>query len=196
MRKWKDTSTKEIEKFFGIIIFMGIVQLPQLRLYWSKDPMHKNELIVRSMTRNRFDRLLKCLHFCNNDDIDDNTKKLFKIEKVINLAIAQFNQAANPGKNVVIDKIMISWRGRFSFRQYILGKAHKYGVKLYKLCTVKGYTWNLKVYCEKDARDSSTKLHSENGVMALMKDVLMTGRELYVDNFYKCLSLTETLLAN
>ena len=95
----EDTNAKEIEKFFGIIIIMGIVQLPQLRLYWLKDPVHRNELIVRLMTRNRFDLLLKCLHFCNNDDIDDNTKKLFKVEKVINLAIAQFIQAANPGKN-------------------------------------------------------------------------------------------------
>ena len=44
---------------------------------------------------------------------------------------------------------MIPWRGRLSFCQYIPGKVHKYGVKLYKLCTVKGYTWNLKVYCGK-----------------------------------------------
>ena len=104
MRNWKGTNAKEMEKFFGIIIIMGIVQLPQLRLYWPKDPMYRNELIVRSMTRNRFDLLLKCLHFCNNDDIDDNTKKLFKVKKVINLAIAQFIQAANPGKDVVIDE--------------------------------------------------------------------------------------------
>ena len=143
MRKWKDTNAKEIEKFFGIIIIMGIVQFPQLRLYWSKDPMYRNEL-VRSMTRNRFDLLLQCLHFCNNDDIDDNTKKLFKVEKVINLAIAQFIQATNPGKDMAIDETMIPWRGRLSFCQYIPGKAHKYGVKLYKLCSVEGYTWNLK----------------------------------------------------
>ena len=78
---------------------------------------------------------------------------------------------------------MIPWRGILSFRQYIPGKAHKYGVKLYKLCTVEGYTWNLKVYCGKNARDSSTKLNSENVVMTLMKDLLMTGRELHVDNF-------------
>ena len=115
---------------------------------------------------------------------------------MINLAIAEIIQAANPGKDVVIDETMILWRGRLLFRQYIPGKAHKCGVKLYKLCTVEGYTWNLKVYCGKDERDSSTKLHSENVVMTLMKDLLMTGRELYEDNFYTSLSLTETLFAN
>ena len=78
MRKCKDTNAKQIKKFFGIIIIMGIVQLPQLRLYWSKDPMYKNELILHSMTRNRFELLLKCLHFCNNDDIDDITKKIIQ----------------------------------------------------------------------------------------------------------------------
>ena len=173
---------------------MGIVQLPQLRMYWSKDPMYRNELFLRSMTRNRFDLLLKCLHFCN-DDIDDNTKKIIQSWKSHQSCYSQFIQAANPGKDVVIDEIMIPWLGRLSFRQYIPGKAHKYGVKLYKLCTVEWYTWNLKVYSGKNARDSSTKLNSENVVMTLMKDFLMTGRELHVDNFYTSLSLTETLLA-
>ena len=146
------------------------------------------------MTRNRFD-LLRCLHFRNNDDIDDNTEKLFKVEKVINLAIAQFIQAVNPGNDVVIDETMILWGGRLSFRQYIPGKANKYGVYLYKLCMVEGYAWNLKVYCEKHARDSTRKLHSENVVMTLMRDLLMIGRELYVENFYTSLSLTEAMFA-
>ena len=81
MRKWKDTNAKEVKKFFGIIIIMGCVQLPQLRLYWSKDPIYRNELIVRSMTRNRFDLLLKCLHLCNNENIHDNTKYYSKLKK-------------------------------------------------------------------------------------------------------------------
>ena len=77
MRKWKNTNANQIEKFFGIIIIMGIVQLPQFYLYWSKNPMYRNELFLRSTTRNRFDLLLKCLHFCNVD-IDDNTKKIIQ----------------------------------------------------------------------------------------------------------------------
>ena len=90
------------------------------------------------MTRERFELLLKCLHFCNNEE--NNTEKLFKVEKIINLAIKQFRWALTPGKDVVIDETMIPWRGRLGFRQYIPGKAHKYGVKLCKLCTVEGYT--------------------------------------------------------
>ena len=90
------------------------------------------------MTRERFEMLLKCLHFCNNED--NSSGRLFKIEKILNLAIHQFKQAVTPGQEVVIDETMIPWRGRLSFRQYIPGKAHKYGVKIYKLCTVEGYT--------------------------------------------------------
>ena len=69
--------------------------------------------------------LLKCLHFCNN--YNNCTGRLFKIEKVLNLIIHQFQQAVSPGEDVVIDETMIPWQGRLSFCQYILEKTHKYG---------------------------------------------------------------------
>jgi hypothetical protein len=42
--------------------------------------------------------------------------------------------AYTPGSWVVIDESLISFRGRVNTRQYISGKALKYGIKLYKLC--------------------------------------------------------------
>ena len=62
---------------------------------------------------------------------------------------------------------------------YVLGKAHKYGAKMYKLCTVEEYTWNLKVYCGKMPETVQKKLYSKNVVMTLMKNLFITGRELY-----------------
>ena len=34
---WKDVSKKDIESFLGLIILMGINNLPNMKLYWSKD---------------------------------------------------------------------------------------------------------------------------------------------------------------
>ncbi|XP_026465869.1 abscisic acid and environmental stress-inducible protein-like, partial [Ctenocephalides felis] len=45
---------------------------------------------------------------------------------------------------------MVPWRGRLGFRQYIPGKRHKYGVKLYKLCLSEGYTHNIEIYADKN----------------------------------------------
>jgi hypothetical protein len=43
------------------------------------------------------------------------------------------------GSVISTDESMIPWRGRLSFRQYIPGKAHKYGIKMDKLAATNGY---------------------------------------------------------
>jgi hypothetical protein len=50
---------------------------------------------------------------------------------------------------VVIDESMVPFRGRLLFKQYIPGKRHKYGVKLYKLCLPGKYTYALEIYLGK-----------------------------------------------
>lgn len=35
--KWTPTNKNEIKRLFGLIIWMGMVNLPSLRLYWSQD---------------------------------------------------------------------------------------------------------------------------------------------------------------
>ena len=36
---WQDTSKEEIQQFLGIIIAMGIHQLPQVEDYWFTNPL-------------------------------------------------------------------------------------------------------------------------------------------------------------
>lgn len=68
------------------------------------------------------------------------------------------------------------------FRQYIPNKRHRYGIKVFKLCTDKGYTYNLSVYCGKSKEKD--KDVSEMVVMDLTKGLLDNGRTLYTDNYY------------
>ena len=51
-----------------------------------------------------------------------------------------------PDPIISIDESMIPWRGRILFKQYIPEKAHKYGVKMYKLASTNGYVWNYVIY--------------------------------------------------
>ena len=43
--QWKDMSKKEIESFLGLVILLGIDDLPNIKLYWSKDMMFHNIFI-------------------------------------------------------------------------------------------------------------------------------------------------------
>ena len=63
---------------------------------------------------------------------------------------------------------------------------------MYELCLIEGYTWNFEVYCGKKEKANPTILHAEDVVMTLMKELLMAGRTLYIDNFYTTLSLAIT----
>nr|CAI5845623.1 unnamed protein product [Callosobruchus analis] len=56
-------------------------------------------------------------------------------------------------ENVCIDETMVPFRGRLKFRQYIKGKRHKFGIKLFKLCMSGGYLLHAKIYCGQDKVD-------------------------------------------
>ena len=49
--KWKDVSKKEIESFLGLVILMGINDLPNRKLYWSKDMLFHQTFISSIMSR-------------------------------------------------------------------------------------------------------------------------------------------------
>ncbi|XP_046679185.1 piggyBac transposable element-derived protein 4-like [Homalodisca vitripennis] len=88
---------------------------------------------------------------------------------------------------------MVPWRGRLNFRQYLPDKSHKYGVKIYKLCSPDGYTCKFKIYVGK-GDITSGKGHKQKIMLHLIHDFLGHGRLLYADNYYNSVELAEALL--
>ena len=89
---------------------------------------------------------------------------------------------------------MVPFRGRLGFRQYIPGKSHKYGCKLFKLCTTDGYTLNLELYTGQSTTCPPLGC-TESLVMRLIGFYLDKGRTLFADNYYTTNLLAEHLLA-
>ncbi|CAF1403143.1 unnamed protein product [Adineta ricciae] len=52
---------------------------------------------------------------------------------------------------MIQNTMSVPWKVRLLFNQYILGKSHKYGVKIYKVASSTGYTWNFMVYTGKQS---------------------------------------------
>ncbi len=48
-RQWKPITDEEMLKFFGIIIEMGLVQMPKLSPYWSSSQLYGSEIIRNAM---------------------------------------------------------------------------------------------------------------------------------------------------
>lgn len=191
-QEWKPTTRDEMLVFIGILLIMGIVRLPEMRLYWSKDPMYANERIKRAMKRERFFDFLQYWHFSDSEQVSSDNR-LFKISTLLEMINRNFQEVVEPGKELTIDETMIPWRGRLQFRQYIPGKRHKYGVKIYKLCLVEGYTYKINIYSGKNPRPIKQS-HPHSVVMELMDGLLQEGRILYTDNFYTSVPLAKELL--
>ena len=82
--------------------------------------------------------------------------------------------------------MVLPWRGRLSFRQYVPGKAHKYAVKMYKVADTKGYTWDFMIYTGK--QNPTTSLgHSQTVTMQLLEDLFGCYRTVVAENFLRVL---------
>nr|CAH7717070.1 unnamed protein product [Callosobruchus chinensis] len=77
------------------------------------------------------------------------------------------------------------------FRQYIQGKRHKYGVKLYVLAEPTGMVQKILVYGGSSDPDVGGKKHTEKVVHSLMEDKKSAGHSLCMDNFYNSVGLSE-----
>ncbi|CAH1989337.1 unnamed protein product [Acanthoscelides obtectus] len=90
---------------------------------------------------------------------------------------------------------MIPWRGRLKFRQYIPSKSHKYGVKLFKLCSPNGYTWKCLIFTGRSEEQRPAGLGiGESVVLTLTEGFLNEGKILYTDNFHTRCPLATILL--
>ena len=191
--QWKPTDKEEILKYLGLIMWMGLVKVGKLANYWSTNPLYKNLVASNTMPRNRFQAILRHIHFANNEMIEPNDK-LGKIQPLIDKLQDKFQKLYTPEDSIVIDESLVPWRGRLVFRQYLPAKAHKYGIKVFKLCSSEGYCWSLQVYGGK----SATGGREVGQALRVCKDLTVglrnKGRTLYVDNLYTSYAMARFFL--
>ena len=94
--------------------------------------------------------------------------------------------------------MLVPFRGRCSFIQYIPNKPTKYGIKIFALCDARTfYTNNLEVYC---SVQHDEPYHCSNGpadvVIRFTRDLKESGRNLTTDNLYTSYPLAMALLKN
>ena len=117
--RWVHTNKEEIKRFFGLIIWMGLVKLPSINLYWSTDPVYYHPFPHKIMSRNRFELLLKMLHFTNNETADI-TKRLWKIQPILDELNENFKKYYNPQELVCVDESMIPTHMEVADRNCVL----------------------------------------------------------------------------
>jgi hypothetical protein len=101
-----------------------------------------------------------------------------------------FSKVYNPSKHLVNDRVIVLFKGRVVFRQYVPNIHKHFGIKMYKLSVSTGYMYDVKVYLGKDKRCKAQAMTATYAtVTKLARKVEGLGHKLCLDNFFASLDL-------
>jgi hypothetical protein len=186
-KRWYDTTSEEMYLFIAINMLMARNKKLELHEYWSTDSLLYTPIFGQIMSRNRYQILLRYLHFTNNDH-QVAGDRLYKIQMVLTKVKKNFRDAMVPFQNLVIDESLLLWKGRLSFKQFIRTKRHRFGIKFFILCDVEtDFILDFIIYTGKTTDIKACDINlgqSEAIVCTLLEGYLKKGRTLFTDNWY------------
>ncbi|KAE9522588.1 hypothetical protein AGLY_017010 [Aphis glycines] len=193
--KWVQTTSAEMKVFVGIHLMMGVLNLPRVRMYWQKE--FRIEIIASNMTRNRFFELRTHFHVMNNEEIPQtNIDKFIKVRPLYNYMKHRFHQLPIE-RNISIDEQMVPFKGKLAPKQYMRGKPHPWGIKLFLMCGSSGIVYDFIMF-----QGSSTELDpvmqnlfGQGGavVMQFIERLEENRHFVYFDNYFTSYNLLSVL---
>ena len=109
------TNAEEIQAYIGILIYMGLVDLPEIEDYFQGD-FCVCPIVRQAMTLKRFKKLGQYLHLNEEEERPDQQSEdfyiLYKARPALDL-MDKFTQACIPGCELAVDEAMIGFKGRF-----------------------------------------------------------------------------------
>ena len=178
---WRPVTVEEMKAFVAVILNMGIIQLNNLKDYWSTSDTTDLPFFRSVFSRNQFFQMFGALHVGN----PSGTRKRDKIQPFLDKLLPVFESAYSPPQQLAIDESVISFRGRVSFRQYRKGKPNPWGIKAFVLSGSKsGYMHKVLVYYGWETMLSRDDMPHTAAVVLTLTEGLNQGHDLYIDRFY------------
>ena len=182
---------REMEVFFGVPFFMGLVKLPSLRDYWRTDAMGIDN-VRETMPRKRYEVIRANLHFSNNLDPTHANDKAAKIRPLIEHCNKVYQRSLKHVSHQSIDEHMVKFKGHHSMKQYIKNKPIKWGFKFWLRCdAVTGFLYEFDIYTGR--KDHPELGLGETVVLDLTKKLAGTGTSIYADNYFSSPTLAARL---
>ena len=198
MQKWHDVTPPEFYIFIAITMLMARNKHLKIEEHWSTDLLLLSPVFGNLMSRNRFCTILRCLHFTNPMQQNQNSI-LKKIELVTNDARDKYKTLLTPYRNLCSDESIVPFKGTLSIKQYLPKKRNRFGIKLFVLCDVAtGIIIDFIVYCGASSEITDPGSLGVGGavVATLLKDFFGSQRHLYIDNWYTSPKLLRYLHEN
>jgi hypothetical protein len=183
---WQPTDTHELLAFIGVHIYMGIDSLPQRRMYWQADTRHPTVAAV--LSRDRFESLTRHLTVSPPVASAAPRNPFTFVHAFLAALNHSFPRHWNPGRHLALDESMVSFRGRSDIKQFVPGKPHPHGYKIWVLAN-ENYMLQLQLYEGKAAAGPS--IHDM--VLQLTQHYRNNSHVLYIDTLFTSPTLVASL---
>ena len=199
-RSWRPTDAEEVKVYVGMRIYMSVIDLPDIKMYWSEDQFYGNFKVSDIMPRARFEKLSQYLHANDRTDYnrnDPNRDKLHLIRPVLDIVSEKCLESYQPHQNVAVDEAMVKFRGKLAFRQYMPAKPTKYGIKVWaRADSTNGYVSQIDVYVGKPVGGQRDVDLGRKVIRKMTKNIEGKHHHVYFDNYFNGVKLHEELVEN
>lgn len=187
---WEDTTVSEMYRFFTILCLMGVAYRPDMKRYWCTKGFGM-PYIQTIMSQDRFNQLLKCLHFTDNyilsPSLKGNARKVAKFEPILQHCNEKFSSLYVPRQALKLEESLLLWDGQIKDDPDIC-------IKCLELREAKtGYLLKYLFQPYESTNEPRGFGDETANVLKLMEDYLDVGHMLLVDNWYDQLSLSRYL---
>lgn len=189
-----DIKLQEMKSCFGILILSGYHSLSSRRFYWDQKEDMGVPMVKNAMRRNRFEQILRFLHFADNTKINPDDK-MWKLRPLMKHLKSNFLKYYQPTEHINYDESMIRYYGRHNCKQFIRGKPIRFGYKAWCLNSENGYLINFELYQGKTTNSNETYVSdfgSATAPLVTMLDELPNPHlsyQIFVDNLFTSFKL-------
>lgn len=183
---WIKTDAAELLSFIGVHLYMGIDSLPAMRMYWQEGTRHP--AVADLLSRDRFESLNRYFTVSEREADAAPRNPFISVRDFITALNHSFPQHWVPGRHIALDESMVSFRGRSDIKQFVPGKPHPHGYKIWVLAN-ENYVLQFQLYQGKAAAGPS--IHDM--VMQLTQLYQNNNHVLYIDTLFTSPTLVDSL---
>jgi len=189
-KEWKEVSSHDIKKWFGLIFLFGIVRKYSVHEYWSTDPLLGLNCVNKIMNKGRFDDIRRFLSFYDKRKKAEYEKvyppqdPFYKFRYLLDHINDACRKAYVPEREISVDESMISYQGIHRLKVYMPRKPIKWGFKAFVLSeSSSGYLCNM-ILNEGHKRGENEDLLSKRIVLQILHGYEHQGYRVYMDRWY------------
>lgn len=178
---------EEIRQCIGILMYMSVVSMPNIRLFWKKSM--RVPAVSNTMSRTRFEQIVSVLHLSNNElqpgRESPKYDKLYKVRQLLTNLSRHFNDNAEEEAIISVDEQMIPYKGTLGLKVYMKNKPSKWGIKVWGMAGQSGYIHKFNIFGDNLVTTEGAQGIGASGqtVLNLVQEV-SPGTHIFFDNYF------------